>query len=40
MNFDYLCYNIDFKKENDVNIKLNRFQQFCGTIKQRALLGK
>ena len=37
--FQYLGYNLGYGKSNDVQLKLNRFRQFCGTI-QRTLKHK
>jgi hypothetical protein len=39
LNFNYLGYNMGLHREMDINVKLQRFQQICGTIK-RTLAGK
>jgi hypothetical protein len=39
LNFNYLGYNMGLNREMDINVKLQRFQQICGTIK-RTFAGK
>jgi hypothetical protein len=34
LNFNYLGYNMGLNREMDINVKLQRFQQICGTIKR------
>jgi hypothetical protein len=34
LNFSYLSYNMGLNREMDINVKLQRFQQICGTIKR------
>jgi hypothetical protein len=34
LNFNYLGYNLGLNRELDINVKLQRFQQICGTIKR------
>lgn len=38
-NFNYLGCNVGMDRELDINRKISRYQQFCGTI-TRTLLGK
>jgi hypothetical protein len=38
-NCNYLGYNMGLNREMDTNVKLQRFQQICGTI-QRTFAGK
>jgi hypothetical protein len=33
LNCNYLGYNMGLNREMDINVKLQRFQQICGTIK-------
>jgi hypothetical protein len=39
LNLNYLGCNMSLNREMDINVKLQRFQQICGTIK-RTLAGK
>jgi hypothetical protein len=39
LNFNYLGYNMGLNREIDINVKLQRFQQICDTIK-RTLAGE
>jgi hypothetical protein len=34
LNFNYLGYNMGLNRGMDINVKLQRFQQICGTIKR------
>jgi hypothetical protein len=34
LNFNCLGYNMGLNREKDINVKLQRFQQICGTIKR------
>jgi hypothetical protein len=34
LNFNYLGYNMALNREMYINVKLQRFQQICGTIKR------
>jgi hypothetical protein len=34
LNFNYLDYNMGLNRDMDINVKLQRFQQICGTIKR------
>lgn len=33
-NFNYLGFNVSYCQKNDINIKLNRFYNMCGTIRR------
>lgn len=33
-NFNYLGFNVSYCQKNDINIKINRFQGMCGTIRR------
>jgi hypothetical protein len=39
LNFNYLGCNMGLNREMDINVKLQRFQKICGTIK-RTSTGK
>jgi hypothetical protein len=34
LNFNYLGHNMGLNREMDINVKLQRFQQICGTIER------
>jgi hypothetical protein len=33
-SFKYLGFNISYSLKEDINIKLNKFQRMCGTIRR------
>jgi hypothetical protein len=34
LNVNYLGYNMGLNRGMDINVKLQRFQQICGTVKR------
>jgi hypothetical protein len=34
LSFKYLGFNVSYCLKEDINIKLNKFQRMCGTIRR------